>query len=205
MRLLSFLSDITHRHHLSARSVSLLLPQSIKMNRVHSTSIILGIIASLGGLTFACSHLGQTHSSRDFGVQTNLSSSTLTAKEESIAFLKQGAEKALKGDYPGAILEYNQSRRLNPNNPEVYYNRGVAYYYLGKQQQALQDFNQTIQLDPKFAEAYGNRGELLLQKGDKQGAVEDFRQAAKMFAQKGDKESAQQMNEFIHRLLNEAG
>ena len=48
--------------------------------------------------------------------------------------------------------------KVGAETKEDYFNSGIAYYELGKHQQAIKDFNQAIRLDPKFAEAYNNRG-----------------------------------------------
>ncbi|GAC1467674.1 MAG: hypothetical protein NVS2B14_13180 [Chamaesiphon sp.] len=167
------------------------------MNPIQSFTITLGMIALIDGITLACSRPAQTQTYHDSSLHISRANSPLTREEPSVALLKQGASRAMRGDYQGAIADYNEALRLNPKNPDVYYNLGVAHYNQGLAQQAFQDFNQAIQLDPEFAEAYGNRGTLRSQWGDKRGAIQDFQQAAKLFTQQGDKVSAQQMNEMI--------
>jgi Flp pilus assembly protein TadD len=132
--------------------------------------------------------------------QLNSTSSLLEQHKSATYWLGQGAAKALNGDYMGAVAYYNQSLSRNPSNADTYYNRGVAYYQLGQQQQAWQDFNQAIKLNSTLAPAYGNRGELRYQMGDRIGARQDFQQAAKLFARQGEWVSSQQMKAESEKL-----
>ena len=52
----------------------------------------------------------------------------------------RGKAKSALGDKEGAIADYNQAIRLNPDNAKAYKNRGHAYRKLGENQQALRDF-----------------------------------------------------------------
>ena len=115
------------------------------------------------------------------------------------SYLQQGIEKAIVGDYQGAIHNYGLALEQTPNNADIYYNRGVAYYSVGHTTEAMQDFNQAIQLNPSLAEAYGNRGAVRSVLGDRQGALQDYKQAAQLFFQQGDEAAAQQMQEFIQQ------
>lgn len=47
-------------------------------------------------------------------------STASTAKD----FFIRGRDKYKKGDFQGAIADYNQALRLNPNDAEAYLNRG---------------------------------------------------------------------------------
>src|SRR5210317_1443090 len=59
---------------------------------------------------------------------------------------------------PQTLEDYNQAIRLDPDNAELYRNRGVGYKKLGQFNHALIDFSRAIQLDPDDPGNYSNRG-----------------------------------------------
>ena len=75
------------------------------------------------------------------------------------------------------LEEYNQSIRLDPDNAELYRNRGVAYKKLGQFYYALRDFSRAVQLDPNDAGSYSNRGNTYSKLGQFSLAIEDYNQA----------------------------
>ncbi|MTJ45766.1 serine protease [Dolichospermum flos-aquae] len=83
------------------------------------------------------------------------------------------------GDKPGAIDDYNQAIKINPNDALAYYNRGVVRKKLEDKQGAIDDYTQAIKINPNFTEVYNNRGVVRYDLGDKQGAIEDYNQAIK--------------------------
>ncbi|OBQ20937.1 MAG: hypothetical protein AN481_16740, partial [Aphanizomenon flos-aquae LD13] len=50
------------------------------------------------------------------------------------------------GDKPGAIDDYTQAIKINPNYANAYYNRGIVYYQLGDKQKAREDLQRAAQL-----------------------------------------------------------
>ena len=60
------------------------------------------------------------------------------------------------GDKKGAIADYNEAIRINPDFTEAYTNRGVAKSDLGDKKGAIADYNETIRINPNFAIAYYN-------------------------------------------------
>ena len=64
-----------------------------------------------------------------------------------------------QGDWQEAIIEYDEAIKLDPQLALAYYNRGVAYHYLGQPKQALEDYDEALRLDPKHASAYANRAQ----------------------------------------------
>jgi len=50
------------------------------------------------------------------------------------------------GDKQGAIADYNEAIRLNPQDDDAYYNRGLAKSDLGNKQGALVDFRKALEL-----------------------------------------------------------
>jgi tetratricopeptide (TPR) repeat protein len=65
----------------------------------------------------------------------------------------RGNAKAALGDRQGAIADFNQAIRLDPNNAFAYTNRGIAKYELGDNQGAITDYQRAIEL----ARAQGNQ------------------------------------------------
>jgi S1-C subfamily serine protease len=73
-------------------------------------------------------------------------------------FFVTAQNKAQKGDYRGAIADYNQTLALNPNFGEVYFRRGLARNVLRDWKQAEADYSNAIVVKSDHAEAYTNRG-----------------------------------------------
>ncbi|WP_163460233.1 tetratricopeptide repeat protein, partial [Escherichia coli] len=61
-------------------------------------------------------------------------------------------------DATGAIEDYTKAIELNPNNANIYYNRGVEKEKLKDFQGALADYNKALVLNPRNTAVYFNRG-----------------------------------------------
>jgi Flp pilus assembly protein TadD len=94
-------------------------------------------------------------------------------------YFVSGKDKDDKGDFRGALADYNQAIALNPKNSLAYNKRGILKENkLNDVQGALFDYNQAIVLNPKLFQAYNNRGVLKNDKlNDVQGALSDYNQA----------------------------
>ena len=62
------------------------------------------------------------------------------------------------GQHFAAIADYDIAIRLNPDDADAYYNRGVAKGKLGQHFAAIADYDIAIRLNPDYADAYNNRG-----------------------------------------------
>ena len=72
-------------------------------------------------------------------------------------YFNKGATKAEKGDYTGAINDYNKAIELDPNYAKAYYNRGGDKLKLGNSRGAIQDKNKDIELNHNYATEFYNR------------------------------------------------
>ena len=55
-----------------------------------------------------------------------------------------------------ALNAYNKAIDLNPNDASAYYNRGLAYDNLDKDDLAIADYEKAIELNPKYGDAFNN-------------------------------------------------
>jgi S1-C subfamily serine protease len=89
-------------------------------------------------------------------------------------FFITAGNKSQKGDYRGAIVDYNQALALNPQFEEVYFRRGVARTLIKDWQGAEADYTKAIATKPGYAEAYLHRGSIRNTLNNWRGAKTDF-------------------------------
>jgi tetratricopeptide (TPR) repeat protein len=58
----------------------------------------------------------------------------------------QASERLNNGDFQGAINDYTQLLRYQPNNAEAYFTRGLLYWRVGNTRNAVVDFQASAQL-----------------------------------------------------------
>mmetsp|Transcript_20899 Transcript_20899/g.25341 ORF Transcript_20899/g.25341 Transcript_20899/m.25341 type:complete len:428 (+) Transcript_20899:543-1826(+) len=71
-----------------------------------------------------------------------------------------GNEKFKAGDWPGAIKEYSEAIKRDPEQSVYYNNRAAAYMKLMDFGRAMDDCKQAIKIDPKFVKAWGRKGNI---------------------------------------------
>jgi tetratricopeptide (TPR) repeat protein len=104
---------------------------------------------------------------------------------DAIGYKNRGHDRTELGDYEGAIADYTQVIKINPDDIDAYYYRGNAYFDMGKYEAAINDYTQVIKINANYINAYYNRGNALLEIADKPRAVEDFHKAADLYWQEG--------------------
>jgi tetratricopeptide (TPR) repeat protein len=92
-------------------------------------------------------------------------------------FFQSGTQQAKQWQNAKAIADLDQAIRLNPNDPSLYLNRGIAHYQAGDLSKALNDYNEAIRLNSNFAEAYSNRCQLFVTQQRYDDAVTDCSRA----------------------------
>jgi tetratricopeptide (TPR) repeat protein len=98
----------------------------------------------------------------------------IISQATSESYFQKGEQRYGKDDFQGAIDNYTQTIRLNPNFAFAYNNRGLCRFELKDFQGAIADYTQAIRLNPSFAYAYLDRGDARLQLKDFQGAIADY-------------------------------
>ena len=56
-------------------------------------------------------------------------------------FVADGDLKFESKDFKAAVSDYTKAKKLEPKNPDIYYNRGLAEVFLNKISAALEDFS----------------------------------------------------------------
>ena len=83
-----------------------------------------------------------------------------------------------KENFAAALRWMNKAIKRNPNQAELYYNRGVIYRLTGNYDLALSDFNQTIKLRPDIGRAWLNKGMSHHELKQYEEAIDSYKEAA---------------------------
>lgn len=100
--------------------------------------------------------------------------------DSAISCCKQGVIKAQSRDYKGAIADFNEAIRLNPDYYLAYYERGVQKLNLGDNQGASLDFDEVIRINPTYFNAYITRASAKAGLYDLQGWIDDYNEALRI-------------------------
>lgn len=81
---------------------------------------------------------------------------------------------------PEVMRMIQEAIQNNPNDPQPYLQRGLAYNHLEEYDKALADFAKVIELDPNNVDAYNFRGTMYFRLGDYERALADYNEAMKL-------------------------
>ncbi len=91
-----------------------------------------------------------------------------------------GVELYNKQQYEEAIVEFNEAKELDPEQPSIYSRLGDSYRKLEKYEEALASYNKSLELDPTNSNLYSNKGDVLNKLGREDESLEAFQTAAEM-------------------------
>lgn len=106
-------------------------------------------------------------------------------KMQAIRLMSDAMESIMWGEgFAKGIRLFDEALKYDPNNGEIYHNRGMAYAHMQNWRQALDDFTRAIKLSP-HPSSYEQRGNVYAQIGDRQAARRDWEQALRMEPNRG--------------------
>ena len=97
--------------------------------------------------------------------------------DSAVEFIQLARLKERQDDLPAAIEAYSKAIELDSENPETWYDRGVAFTETGQPQEAIDDYTKAVELDPEFSIAWNNRAAAFASIGDHQAAIRDCSRA----------------------------
>lgn len=89
-------------------------------------------------------------------------------------YLITGRQQLGKSEFSDALKTFNHIIRVQDDNWEAWYYRGLTKFYLGDESGSERDFDKAIFLQPNLAEIYLYRGIVHDYKGNHYKALEDF-------------------------------
>ena len=101
------------------------------------------------------------------------------SKKQADILYNHGTEELLSKNYTQAIGHLMNAAKLEPTNPLIHNNLGMAYYFKNEKELALQHVRRSLELDPKNTDARVNVASLLFEQGDFIGAEKNYLAALK--------------------------
>ena len=121
------------------------------MKHMKNASYIPVILIVISMLFFSCSRSSSSH------------------------YFKNGNAKYSLKDYKGAIKDYQEAIKLDPEYTDAWYGKAICESILERYDKALADYNKAAELDPSNKDVIFNRAYYVKQKtGDYKGAIEDY-------------------------------
>lgn len=117
------------------------------------------------------------------------------------AYIERAKSFLQEEKYPEAIDHFSAALEMDPDDAEVYFQRGRAHYdyavsicknftgqppeavpflpdeVIEQMELAVADYGSAVEMDPEYAKAYNNRGNARATLGDLEGALEDYDRA----------------------------
>lgn len=82
-----------------------------------------------------------------------------------------------RGQYDSALYYYSRAIENDPENPDLYLDRGNAFLNADKTDSALMDYDKALELRPVFKEAYYNKGLIYYNRKQYRNSINETKQA----------------------------
>jgi tetratricopeptide (TPR) repeat protein len=140
------------------------------------------VIACHDGAAMVQAHAVSNATSRDGIANCNAAlADKLNDADRTAALANRGMLEAAMGNSDAAIQDFNDAIARDPQGPDVYVNRGVAYLKAGRFEEARADFSHALDLNvTDQAPVFFNRGMAEEKMGRLSDAYHDYRWAANL-------------------------
>jgi tetratricopeptide (TPR) repeat protein len=118
--------------------------------------------------------------------------------------LQLGTAKLTRGDYKGAVEEFDRGLSNDPNNPNLLVSRGLAHAQQGKLLIAIEDYTLALMENPTMHEALLYRGNAHNQLFQADQALADFSQALTIKPENPEVLTSRAITYYSLGQLNEA-
>ncbi len=97
-----------------------------------------------------------------------------------IAYNGLGTYLAGKGDYQGALKNYEAALRLSPQNETIHNNLGYVLDKMGRSTEAFHHYDMAMRINPRDARAHTNMGMALVKRAHVDAAIAQYRKALEL-------------------------
>ena len=148
---------------------------------------VLGLLANTPALADTQARLWARCRGDDAGSQLRACTALIESRREAPvnlarAYFNRGRARADRSDYLGAIRDYDRALARDPDFPDAFNSRGVAFAAMGLGAKAIEDFDRAIAQDGNYAIAIFNRALALQSMGRIQEAAQGFQNAKEVGA-----------------------
>lgn len=85
-----------------------------------------------------------------------------------------------EGQHEKAYAAYNKAMLFVIDNPDLYHDRAVCLFHLGRSEDAMSDLNYAVKLQPDYSYRYSSRAYIRSAMKDYEGALSDYRKAVEL-------------------------
>lgn len=169
-------------------AIERLEPTKSLMKKLSSSWVSVPIFSVIGTLVvvFLVSSFIQ---SDDSSATTNSEVASEINVEKSGELISESVELIERGQYDDAAKLLAEAEKLNPANPLIFYNLGVAQHFSGDLKAAESSYSKSLSIDNRLSSAYYNRGLIRRDEGKLREAAADLEIAAAL-AKKTDRAPA---------------
>ncbi|MEI7973660.1 MAG: tetratricopeptide repeat protein, partial [Bdellovibrio sp.] len=89
--------------------------------------------------------------------------------------LRVGTSQLQSGLYPQALSSLLQAEKLDPKNPAIQNNLGLAYFVRDRLDLAEKHIRRSLDLDPLYSDARNNLARVLIETGNYPGALDELK------------------------------
>ncbi len=119
-----------------------------------------------------------------FVMTNNIHHSTYTEYHRGLTWQHRGIEASTSEEkqnaFEKAIRHYTEALALKTDDPDIYYNRGLAHFNIDEYNNAISDYTKAIELKPDYADAYYHRGLTYVNSGQYDNAISDYTKAIEL-------------------------